>query len=292
MAKGQSLVFFCLVTRVTQCQSGATFGFALCYAGCVLACEGIVGPGTGLIGTPACIGGCAAACTCFEPETEVTTSAGPTPLSKIRLGDFVGTLDFDGKLTYTEVEANVFMPGNISFIKFIFEEPRRMELSVTEDHPMLVSTGYGYSFVPAHSVVVGQKMPTFPERNALVAEVQRTMARGKYVLTTEQCSVIANGILTGTTCVDNDRWVDMMSMNTRSAVMTMIKAMNNTGHNHDDAVDYREMTTFAPEFNGTAVMVKEWLSQVAGMMQGRSQRSTTKDDSTLYEGSSLSAFKY
>lgn len=203
-----------IVSGVTTVAYGVCFSACAAYfAGNPAAWSAAMGAATTPVGVAAVVAGtmgvgaaCAASCACFDVETIVQTKRnGMERLASVQAGDEVLTLDDRGVPVYTQVKWNAYVPGNFSFRTIILQEYQR-NLTTTETHPVCLGVEGKCHPTAARNVVVGQQLAVSPGGKATVAAILSSYRLGKIALETESCTVIANGVLTGTVCNDTKKW--------------------------------------------------------------------------------------
>jgi len=203
------LLFF----AVRQTDSASATFYLVCAGGCSV---------TIVIPVPACLAGCI----CFDIETTVRTRKGLRHLSTIQRGEEVMTLDDAGKEIYTKVVANPFMPGNFSFNNYVFADYHR-HVTLTEEHPLCVGGSGKCKPKEGKDVVVGDRISA-PTKSgfAEVAGISTRRGLGKYLLQTETCTVVANGIRVATLCNEEGKWADHTPTKTREEMLQWLESMD------------------------------------------------------------------
>lgn len=103
-------------------------------------------------------------------------------------------------MRYSIVTENVFVEGPVDMVRLEFAEIEA-HLTATSNHWHYV-LGESGSLVPlqARDIAVGMTMVHQSKTNLTVAAVSTLRAPGRWSLSTESCSVFANGLLSGTIC--------------------------------------------------------------------------------------------
>lgn len=138
----------------------------------------------------------------------VTTPDGQVNIAQVRRGDLVLTRADDGNVIYTPVRSISFIPGEFSFVTFVFEDADVMPLTVTPDHGVMVWEADSFAIIKANRVRASQRMLLFSGTQvapATVASVHESLRTGKYSIATEHCTVFANRVLTATNCEETSR---------------------------------------------------------------------------------------
>lgn len=197
-----------LVLVVFACGADAGLGpcAALAVAACLVTC-GTTGPGYGL-----CVAGCTAAAACFDPkETKVELRNGTKmDMSMVPKGEHVKSgLYEDGKPIFTEVLETPVFKGKASYTTMSFED--NSSISVTDNHMMLVhDANKPYRLKSASKVTTTDAVQT-GLKWMKVTGIQHSQREGKIDFKTRACTVLANDILTTTSCLDEDISAHMLS---------------------------------------------------------------------------------
>merc|ERR1719198_373107 len=141
------------------------------------------------------------------------TPHGVARVADVKQGDSVLTLDAHGNSMYTKVKDNTYIPGPFSFHSIMFNDTGRI-LSVTENHPMFANQSSSPETVhklAAQDVKPGDIIRMQSMDSAVVSYVGVSTRLGKWTLATESCTVVANGVFTGTLCEDADQWLNITS---------------------------------------------------------------------------------
>jgi len=197
--------------------SGAATSGAVAVGGTVVAIPALGAVVAGTMGVGAA---CAAACTCFDVETTVETIHGTKFLASVRQGDEVLTVDENGKPMYTRVVENPLISGTYEFRTFTFDNHPN-NVTVTDNHPMCLAGEGKCQPLSADQVIVGQKLALHSGAQATVANITSSTRLGKYALMTETCTVLANGVVTGTVCMDTEKWAATGDANARSKIWSV-----------------------------------------------------------------------
>jgi len=202
-----AILFGC---AVSQAIGGA--GLVPCIACMAELCPAVLVACQALGFTPlvcACIGvGCGATCTtacafiaagCFEEATVVVTPGGNKRIAEVIEGDLV--LGLGDKFTkVTHVQEYV---GDFDMVTMGFADPIA-SLTATGSHWHFAKTpDAGLTPIQGANVTLGTEMLRNPPMgNSRIVSLAASKAPKKFSITTESCSVYANGILTGTTCAN------------------------------------------------------------------------------------------
>lgn len=134
--------------------------------------------------------------TCFDEDTMITTHDGQKHIAEVKKKDLV--LGIDNR--YSAVTENVFVEGPVEMVRLQFVE-HEAHLTATSSHWHYVLGDSG-SLVPiqASEITVGMTMLHHSKTNLTVAAVSTLHTSGRWSLSTESCSALANGFLSGTIC--------------------------------------------------------------------------------------------
>lgn len=209
---------------------------AAAYVACLAGCMGVTAITSGMTLSPACIG----LCGCFDVETTVQTKNGLRLLSTIVPGQEVMTFDDDGKQVYTKVVANPFLPGNFSFNTFVFADYHR-HVTLTDKHPLCVAGSGKCKPKEGIDIVVGDHISA-PTRSgfAEVAGIYNRRGLGKYILQTDACTVVANGIRVATACNDVEKWADHTPDRSKEEILSWLASKD---QNYDGVIQASEIIT-------------------------------------------------
>jgi len=131
------------------------------------------------------------------------TTTGAASIGDLKAGDSVLTLGDDGKDKYTKVVDVTYIPAYFRFIKMQLEDERG-SLTVTPNHLMLLcsteDSGNSTSSMKDASEVRPTDGLLLSAGCVRVQAVEEIHEFGKHSLTTESCTVYANGVLTSTSC--------------------------------------------------------------------------------------------
>lgn len=201
-----SITITAMMLLATRGWAASLVGYAACVAAGTAYCAALCGTCPGCPQCVACLAAVAAACLCFDPDTILLTSHGAKQISDVHPGDYVLTQGEDGVEFHTKVEQNSLTEGNFTFITIVLDDPRASTISVTEQHGVM-TYGEDGSFVilEAKTISMGQRLRVGGSGSAKVVSVERSVRSAKYALATEDCTVLANGILVGTVCMDAAR---------------------------------------------------------------------------------------
>jgi len=202
-----AILFGC---AVSQAIGGA--GLAPCIACMAELCPAVLAACTAMAFTPlvcACIGvGCGATCAtacafiaagCFEETTVVVTPGGNKRIADVVEGDLV--LGLGNKFTkVTHVQEYV---GDFDMVTMTFADPVA-SLTATGSHwHFAKAPDGGLTPMQGANVTVGTEMVrNSPIGDSRIVSLAASKAPKKISITTESCSVYANGILTGSTCAN------------------------------------------------------------------------------------------
>lgn len=196
------------------------------YAACVVTICGIsgaTGPGAPPI--------CAAAlllCACFDESNELSTRNGTVSIANVQPGVEVLTMDpVSGASMWTKVLKNNRMEGDFVFTTVtIQDQSERHTLAVTENHMFIKLHEGTYSIVFAASVQVGD-MVRHAGGAGRVEKVGSFVAPRKFDLMTDSCSVLANNVLTTTSCEDVDRQNEMLKHDATGDLPSLLNQVHN-----------------------------------------------------------------
>jgi hypothetical protein len=151
---------------------------------------------------------------CFGNNTELETSDGLTNIANVKPGDLVLT----ESRQYTPVVENVYIPGEVNMVTTEFVNPVA-SLAVTEHHWALIKNGSNAISVKAAEINAGMTMlRSMTVYDEAVTAVTKSVAPGRWALSTGACTVFANGILTGTMCANQSsfRYREIMQKETET----------------------------------------------------------------------------
>merc|ERR1711953_1048584 len=135
------------------------------------------------------------------------------------------TLDAKGNPSYTKVVENPYILGQFEFIEIMLAKTARV-LSVSESHPMVLSNG---SKLAAKDVKASDIVLAHPGGLTEVTRVGKSTRLGKWALMTDTCSVLANGIFTGTLCDDAAKFQGVMAPSTLKDIDDLFQPMDANG---------------------------------------------------------------
>lgn len=155
------------------------------------ACIALTCAPCGLVCAPAAI-------SCFDESTMIETRDGHMPIAEVKKNDLV--LGVDDR--YSLVTENLFVEGPVEMVRFEFAAPET-HLATTANHWHYTLSDDG-SLVPiqASEISVGMIMFLHSKTNATVSAVSTFQTSGRWSLSTESCSVFANGVLSGAICAN------------------------------------------------------------------------------------------
>jgi len=174
------------------------------YIACVVTVCGITGPIP--VGGPAICAAALLACACFNESTVLTTPNGTKPITMILPGEEVSTADpVTGRDMWTRVLRNNVVEGHSAFKAVTVHSGNDQHtLAVTENHVFIRLEEDNYNLVTAAQVSVGD-MVRHARGLGRVERLSSFVAPRKYDLATDDCTVLANGVLTTTSCENKDR---------------------------------------------------------------------------------------
>lgn len=186
---------------------------------CSTPCAGIVV--TALTSAPLCAA-CLASCFCFDESSTVMTGSGQRSMEEVEVGEKVTTLDMNGTTFRTEVEQKNVLRGNFSMVEISFaslEENGMASMVPTEpllvsvSHPMLIiEEGGGLKVQEAASMRPGHQLRVSDGSLVQVSAVKLLHRPSKVVLVTEDCTILANGIYTATSCENPARSAELAAL--------------------------------------------------------------------------------
>lgn len=201
---------------VSNAHGFAIFGYPACVTACMAgtgenlapaaaAATAITGPAcaTGVaLATTAVVAVCAVACACFDENATVTTPNGQLTFNEVAVGEQVLTLASDGKTKYTPV-LNTFRMQKDTPFEFAEIKTARAALSVTKTQPVIVKQDGANIVKEGGAVAVGDVMVGPEDALAPVTSVSTFVAPRKYMIQTEEGTVLADGFLVNTMTADD-----------------------------------------------------------------------------------------
>jgi len=149
----------------------------------------------------ACCAACAVGCICYHPETIIHLHDEDIRIDELKVGDYVKTLK-NNVPTFTKVLQVQKVTGNFTFFHL---RTAKGILSVTDLHPVFILDPKGdVRMSPASVIEVGTKLLLISGPQA-VLDVTKSTGNWKFHVKTEDCTILASGVLTATDC-DNDQF--------------------------------------------------------------------------------------
>jgi len=195
---------------VPSAHGGAFLGWPACFAACMGSAGETLAPGAALAGgapgaalaVTAATAACAIACLCFGENATVTTPNGQLTLDEVAVGEQVLTLASDGKKKYTSV-LNTFRMQKDAPFDFVEIKTALAALSVTKTQPVIVKQHGANIVKEGGAVAAGDIIVGAEDALAPVTSVSTFVAPRKYMIQTEEGTVLANGILVKTMAADD-----------------------------------------------------------------------------------------